>query len=225
MDLDFWRSKWENNQIAFHEGTPNALLVKHLAQLDLNPGARIFVPLCGKTKDIFWLLSQGFEVVGAEVSPLAVEHLFADLDLSPEMSDLGPLRKCSAPGIDIFIGDIFEVTRERLGPVDAVYDRAALVALPEPLRARYAAHLVEISAAAPQLLICFDYDQSLIAGPPFAVSPAHARMLYGATHDLRALDSVEVPGGLKGACEAWERVLLLRRRSGEAAPTGASTPS
>ncbi|OYZ92569.1 MAG: thiopurine S-methyltransferase, partial [Rhizobiales bacterium 17-65-6] len=112
MDLDFWRSKWENNQIAFHEGKPNALLVTHLAQLGLRPGARIFVPLCGKTRDIFWLLSQGFEIVGAELSALAVEQLFADLGISPEMSDLGPLTRCSAPGLDIFIGDIFELTRE-----------------------------------------------------------------------------------------------------------------
>ncbi|MFH1556943.1 MAG: thiopurine S-methyltransferase [Pseudomonadota bacterium] len=211
MDLDFWRSKWENNQIAFHEGKPNALLVKYLAQLDLRPGARISVPLCGKTRDIFWLLSQGFEIVGAELSALAVEQLFADLGISPEMSKLGPLTRCSAPGIDIFIGDIFELTRETLGTVDAVYDRAALVALPQPLRERYAAHLVAITAAAPQLLICFDYDQSLIAGPPFAVSPEDARALYGAAYDISLLESVEVPGGLKGTCEATERVLLLQR--------------
>lgn len=211
MDLDFWRSKWENNQIAFHEGKPNALLVKHLAQLHLRPGARIFVPLCGKTRDIFWLLSQGFEIVGAELSALAVEQLFADLGISPEMSNLGPLTRCSAPGIDIFIGDIFELTRETLGPVDAVYDRAALVALPQPLRERYAAHLIDIAAAAPQLLICFDYDQSLIAGPPFAVSPEHTRALYGTTYGISLLESVEVPGGLKGKCEASERVFLLQR--------------
>ncbi|MFG1397326.1 thiopurine S-methyltransferase [Roseixanthobacter pseudopolyaromaticivorans] len=211
MDLDFWRSKWENNQIAFHEGKPNALLVKHLAHLNLRPGARIFVPLCGKTRDISWLLSQGFEVVGAELSALAVEGLFADLGVSPEISALGPLTRCSAPGIDIFIGDIFELTQETLGPVDAVYDRAALVALPELLRARYAAHLIEITGAAPQLLICFDYDQSLIAGPPFAVSTEHTRMLYGKTHRICVLESVPVPGGLKGTCEATERVLLLER--------------
>lgn len=211
MDLDFWRSKWENNQIAFHEGKPNGLLVKHLAQLQLRPGARIFVPLCGKTRDIFWLLSQGFDIVGAELSALAVEHLFADLGQSPETSALDPLTRCSAPGIDIFIGDIFELTRERLGPVDAVYDRAALVALPQPLRERYAAHLVDITAAAPQLLISFDYDQSLIAGPPFAVSPAHIHALYGAAYDISLLESIEVPGGLKGTCEASERVFLLQR--------------
>ncbi|MFG1462062.1 thiopurine S-methyltransferase [Xanthobacter sp. DSM 24535] len=211
MDLDFWRTKWENNQIAFHEGKPNALLVKHISHLNLHKGARVFVPLCGKTRDIFWLLSQGFEVVGAELSQLAVAQLFTDLDISPEISEAGALTRCSAPGIDIFIGDIFELTRDTLGPVDAVYDRAALVALPKPLRERYAAHLVDITAAAPQLLICFDYDQSLIDGPPFAVSPDTTRALYGETYRISLLESVPVPGGLKGTCEATERVFLLDR--------------
>lgn len=211
MDPDFWQARWACNQIGFHEGKPNSFLVKHFARLSLDPGARVFVPLCGKTRDISWLLSQGFSVVGAELSRIAVEQLFAELGVEPAIAPAGALTRFGGPGIDIFVGDIFDLTREALGPVDAVYDRAALVALPGAMRARYAAHLVDITGTAPQLLVCFVYDQSLVEGPPFSVPAETVEALYGATYRLALLESAPVPGGLKGKCEASEHVWLLGR--------------
>lgn len=209
MEPDFWRKRWENNQIGFHEGKPNAFLVQHVASLGLEAGARVFLPLCGKTRDIFWLLSQGFRVAGAELSRIAVEQLFAELDVTPQVSTIGPLKRFSAPDIDIFVGDIFTLDAETLGKVDAVYDRAALVALPPQMRPRYAAHLVALSARAPQLLICFSYDQSAMAGPPFSVPPAETHALYDADFRVTELASADVPGGLRGACPAVEHAWLL----------------
>lgn len=211
MEPDFWQARWEAKQIGFHEGRPNACLMKHLPRLGLAPGARVFVPLCGKTRDIFFLLSQGLGVAGAELSRIAVEELFAELEIVPAVSEAGPLTRFSAPGIDIFQGDIFDLSRETLGPVDAVYDRAALVALPKPMRGRYAAHLMDITATAPQFLICFEYDQALMDGPPFCVPPAETRALYGAAYGVSLLESLPVAGGLKGKCAATEHVWLLER--------------
>lgn len=209
MEPDFWHARWENSQIGFHEGNPNALLVKHLPRLSLAPGARIFLPLCGKTRDIFWLLSQGFKVAGAELSALAVEQLFAELGIAPVISAAGPLTHYSAPALDIFQGDIFDLSRQALGPVDAIYDRAALVALPASMRARYAAHLMDLTATAPQLLLCFEYDQSLVNGPPFSVAPEETRALYGAAYGVSLLESTPLAGGLKGKYETTEHVWLL----------------
>ena len=169
MDEQFWHRRWELNEIGFHEGKANALLVAHLEALSLAHGGRVFLPLCGKTIDIHFLLSRGYRIAGAELSRVAVEQLFAELGVAPEITAVGPMTRYSAPSIDIFIGDIFHLSAEMLGPVDAVYDRAALVALPAPMRDRYAAHLMKITGTAPQLLIAFDYDQSVMAGPPFAV--------------------------------------------------------
>lgn len=211
MDPDFWHARWTNNQIGFHEGKPNALLERHFSRLALARGARVFVPLCGKSRDIAWLLDQGFAVAGAELSRIAIEQLFDELGVAPVLSEDGALTRFSAPALDIFVGDIFNLSAATLGPVDAVYDRAALVALPRPLRARYAAHLVEITAAAPQLVICFDYDQSLADGPPFAVSETEVRTLYGDAYGITLLEDIDVPGGLKGKHPAREHVLLLGR--------------
>src|SRR6266404_8946226 len=108
MDEQFWLQKWEANQIAFHQGEANPLLVAHFDALSLPKGSCVFLPLCGKTLDIHWLLSSGHRVCGAELSPLATRQLFAELGVTPEITAIGPLSRYSAPGIDIFVGDIFK---------------------------------------------------------------------------------------------------------------------
>jgi thiopurine S-methyltransferase len=99
-----------------------------------------------------------------------------------------------------------------LGSVDAVYDRAALVALPEALRTRYAAHLMQLTGTAPQLLICFEYDQAALAGPPFSIPDAEVQQHYDRAYALHCLSSSALPGGLKGKCPAMEKVWLLKAR-------------
>ena len=209
MDPSFWHQRWETNQIAFHESKTNPLLVKHFHELSLATGRRIFVPLCGKTLDISWLLSKGHRVAGAELSRLAIEQLFMELGLQPEILPVGDLEQWSANNLDIFVGDIFALSRKILGPVDAVYDRAALVAFPESMRNRYAAHLTEIAGNAPQLLICYDYDQSKMEGPPFSVSDEEVKRHYAAKYGVTRIASAEVSGGLKGKVAAKENVWLL----------------
>lgn len=210
MDADFWKARWEKGEIAFHEREANPFLVKYFKELSLAKGSRVFVPLCGKTLDIAWLLSHGYRVAGAELSEIAVKGLFAGLGVAPKISEIGRVSRYRAQNIDIFLGDLFDVTREMLGPVDAIYDRAALVALPKEMRDRYTEHLVEISDNAPQLVIAYEYDQSMVNGPPFSVSQDEVRRHYTDSYDLTLLGSAEVPGGLKGKCPAKEHVWLLR---------------
>jgi thiopurine S-methyltransferase len=210
VDAPFWHDRWQRNQIGFHEPQANPLLIAHFDSLSLPAGSRIFVPLCGKTLDIHWLLSRGHRVAGAELSEIAVQQLFADLGITPQATAIGKLTRHSAPGIDIFQGDIFDLSHGELRDVDAIYDRAALIALPEPLRQRYAQHLAQITDRAMQLLICIHYEQRLTQGPPFSVDGAEVARLYQGTYDPKALGSAEVPGGLKGKCPAMEDVWLLR---------------
>lgn len=184
MDRDFWLGLWAKGRVPFHGHSVNPLLVRHLPTLSLAQGARIFVPLCGQTVDIGWLRARGYRAVGAELSPLAVEQLFDSLGERPEVVAIGPLRRHSARDVVVFEGDIFDLTRELLGPVQAVYDRAALIALPRAVRARYAAHLVALTDAAPQLLSSFVHGEDPDGGPPFPVGEDEIRSLYGATHRI-----------------------------------------
>jgi len=210
VDSEFWHRRWQKNEIGFHQGAADALLVRHFKSLFGTEGSRVFVPLCGKTRDIGWLLAQGYRVAGAELSAIAVDQLFADLGLEPKKTQLGDLTRYSAESIDIFVGDIFELSRELLGPVDVIYDRAALVALPEAMRASYAAHLVALTATAPQFLLTFAYDQSQMDGPPFSVPGERVQAYYADHYELTHLASQDVSGGLKGRCAATETAWLLR---------------
>lgn len=213
MEAEFWHERWREEKHGFDQAAPNALLVAHLGALTLKPGDRMFVPLCGKTVDIPWLLEQGLRVVGAELSETAVGQLFETMGVAPEITDLGSLKRYSSDGIDIFAGDVFDLSAGALGDVDAVFDRAALVALPEEMRIRYSAHLSEITGNAPQLLITFDYNQSIMPGPPFSVPEAMVRRYYDASFAITRLAGTEVAGNLKGIAPAIEEIWLLATRT------------
>jgi thiopurine S-methyltransferase len=151
-------------------------------------------------------------VAGAELSQIAIEQLFMELGLQPEISTVGEVAQWSANNLDLFVGDIFALSRKMLGPVDAIYDRAALVAFPEEMRNRYTAHLIGMTHKAPQLLICYDYDQSLMQGPPFSIRNEEVHRHYADHYEVTLMASTEVPGGLKGKCAAKENVWLLRSK-------------
>lgn len=213
MEPSFWHSRWETNNIqGFHLAEANPLLVRHFPTLALPSGARVLVPLCGKSRDLHWLLSQGYQVAGAELSPLAIEQFFRELGVEPTVTDQGALRHYQAPSLDFYVGDLFDLTPQLLGPVDAIYDRAALVALPLELRRRYTAHLMSLSANAPQLLITYVYDQNQMDGPPFSISSAEVAEHYQSRYRISLLSSETVEGGIRGnMIETLEEVWLLQR--------------
>ncbi|MBL1240641.1 MAG: thiopurine S-methyltransferase [OCS116 cluster bacterium] len=203
MQADFWHKKWQDNKIGFHESAPNSLLTANFAKLNLAKASRIFLPLCGKTLDIAWLLSNEYQVVGAELSPMAIEQLFDQLKLEPHITTIGKLQHYSATNIDIFVGDIFDLTNKMVGTIDAIYDRAALVALPETTRRHYTQHMIEISNNAPQLLICYEYDQSLRQGPPFSVSGEEIKSHYAKNYDIHLLEKSTAENAMTAVENVW----------------------
>lgn len=78
------------------------------------------------------------------------------------------------------------------------------------MRYRYTIHLSKITDKAPQFLICYDYDQSLMEGPPFSISKAEVNQHYKDAYDLTLLASTSVPGGLKGIHSVKENVWLMK---------------
>ncbi len=194
MDAKFWHQKWERGEIGFHQSEVNPSLQAHFGGLKVPAGARVFLPLCGKTLDISWLLAQGYRVVGAELSELAVQALFDNLAVQPDIVRHDHLLHYSAQDLEIFVGDVFALSEALLGPVDAVYDRAALVALPPETRPKYAAHTTEITRVAPQLLISYEYDQILRKGPPFSVESAEIDQIFGSAYELSPLARNPVTG-------------------------------
>lgn len=175
----------------------------------MTQACRVFLPLCGKTKDILWLLDWGVRVVGAELCESAVNELFDELGIKPKISRNDDFSLYQAKNIDIFVGDIFKLSAKSLGLVDLVYDRAALVALPESMRLKYTSLLLTITKCAPQLLITFEYKQHLMDGPPFSINDVEVKQHYETDYQLQCLETNEIVGGLKGKVKATESVWLL----------------
>lgn len=209
MDANYWHDRWANERIGWHKATPNTLLIEHFSKLSENSGTKIFVPLCGKTKDIGWLLDNGCHVMGAELNESAVKQLFDELEVTPEVSQNGELKQYTAPSIDIFVGDIFSLTTAQLGPIDTCFDRAALVALPPAMRIDYTKHLTQLTANAPQLLVTLTYDQTKADGPPHSVPPEEVDKHYQSNYHIQSLSALPVAGGIKGVDGASEHLWLL----------------
>lgn len=192
MKHEFWQARWKNDQLGFHLAFVHPILKRNLAGFGLAADARIFLPLCGKTLDIGWLLEQGHRVVGAELSEIAVAQLFESLGVEPSIDEWRGGRRWQHAGLTVFQGDIFALTAADLGPVDMIYDRAALVALPPAMRPGYAEQLLALTGAAPQLLITFEYDPAEKDGPPFPVLPAEIEQHYATRYTLETLSRKDV---------------------------------
>jgi thiopurine S-methyltransferase len=188
MDAAFWQQRWETGQIGFHEGRPNLLLERHAARLGAS--RRVLVPLCGKAVDLAYLAGLGHDVVGVELVEDAVAAFFREHDLTPTVARDEAFVRYQAGGITILAGDVFATTAGVLGPIDALYDRAALIALPPDLRARYVAHLRGLLAVdTPGLLVTLEYPDAAMTGPPFAVHEEEVRRLWAGA-ELTPLEEV-----------------------------------
>ena len=195
MEPKFWQARWARNQIGFHLSEVNPYLLRHWPQLSLVDGAKVLVPLCGKSLDLMWLASHGFQVMGVELSEQAVEAFFSEQNLTPRISSQGAFKVYRADGIEIWCGDFFALDADALADCHAFYDRAALIALPPLMREQYAAHLHTLLRPGCQgLLITLDYDQTQKAGPPFAVTDDEVKGLFGSHWTLEALEEQDILG-------------------------------
>lgn len=193
MQSEFWLERWQRNEIGFHQAEINTHLQQFWPELSLAPSSRVFVPLCGKSRDMLWLRAQGHQVLGVELSPLAVRDFFNENDLKPQVTSMAAGERWSCDGIEIVCGDFFALSASKLQSIAAVYDRASLVALPPVMREAYARHLCAIlPPSAAMLLVTMDYDQAQMDGPPFAVSEAEVRSLYEKRYDVRRMHVIDV---------------------------------
>jgi thiopurine S-methyltransferase len=173
-----WSEFWRIGRTGFHREDVHELLVEHGSWL-LENGPRVGVPLCGKSQDLIWLGSRAPAVVGMELVEQPIQEFMTEHGFVSSREDLGSHVRWTTPGPTILQGDVFEVDREKTGPLQAIWDRAALVAIPQPRRARYVARVVDLLDPGSRiLLVCWDADRPVDVGPPFRIRSKEVYALY-----------------------------------------------
>ena len=217
MEANFWRTRWQDGQIGFHQNDANPYLKQHWAALGVAAGGQVLVPLCGKSKDMVWLRSQGHSVLGVELSALATEAFFAENGLQATAVADGKFMRSSAAGYDLLCGDFFDLGRRECANVAAVYDRASLIALPTEMRDRYAHALTALlEPGTPVLLVTMEYPVEESEGPPFSVDEKEVRRLYQGAFDIRHVGTEDVLVNNprfreRGVTSLQEKTYILRR--------------
>jgi len=179
MEPEFWLERWRESRIGFHQNAPTPLLLKHWPSLSVPLGSRVLVPLCGKSLDMVWLAAQGYRVLGCELSPLAVSQFFEEQALTPSVREAADGVHYVAGAIEVVQGDVFAIDADAIASCTAVFDRAALIALPQELRERYAREIYgKLPRECRGLLITLEYPQHEKAGPPFSAPKSEVQALF-----------------------------------------------
>jgi len=193
MEEVFWHNKWQQQEIGFHQQEVNPFLQRYWSDFGVPPSARVFVPLCGKSGDMTWLRQQGYGIFGVELSPLAVSAYFEENQIKADVSDHGPFRRHHCDQVELWCGNFFDLEAGDLAGIAAVYDRASLIALPLQFRERYARHMADIlPSGTGVLLVTLEYPDEQMEGPPFSVTEAEVRRLFGEDFTVQPLGKQEI---------------------------------
>ncbi|WP_133127748.1 thiopurine S-methyltransferase [Legionella nagasakiensis] len=218
MNKQYWQQRWQCNEIGFNQLQPNLLMQRYFPKLNLKPGDRVFVPLCGKSIDMIWLVNQGYKVIGVELSEQACKTFFNEHKIRYKMTEMYDFSVYNSDEITLFGGDFFKLNKMLLGKIDAIYDRAALIALPQELRKLYSEQLAKLlEPDSKVLLVTTFYDQNEMQGPPFSVNEIEVDELFKNNFDITQAYSKavkDIPEHLKakGLKHANEQVYSLVKK-------------
>ncbi|MEO1889527.1 MAG: thiopurine S-methyltransferase [Cycloclasticus sp.] len=218
MEHSFWHERWDKDEIGFHLKDTNPFLIKHWQRLHADLNNTVFVPLCGKSNDLFWLAKRVKRVIGIELSRQAVEDFFRENKLTPKLTEREFFVEYRYKNITMLCGDFFALTQHDLEDCQFVYDRASLIALPPAMRKDYAIKLNELLPNEKQrLLLTIDYPQHEINGPPHAVPPEEIKQLFAEKFDITTLESKNILAESqrfkdKGVTQMDEYIYLLNKK-------------
>jgi thiopurine S-methyltransferase len=219
VNPDFWLNRWNTGRIGWHQTEVEPALVSWASKL---PASRIFIPLCGKTLDLKWCADHGHHAIGAELSAEGCNQFFEEQGLIPTKTLVSGFTKYETPGITIFQGNFFDLTRELLGEVHAIYDRGALIAISPSDRMQYSQKLMSLTL--PELKLTLSSDRTPFSflqiiltrtphdetGPPFSVSIAELNRLYGKQLQIELISEETVDASAPEGSTTVESVYCLK---------------
>ena len=191
--MNHWKSRWQEDRIGFHLNEVNHYLMRFSDQLLHHNPDRVFVPLCGKTLDLYWLKTKTKKVIGVELVSKAVLDFFAENNIDYLSQHDETLQKFSSKSIDIYLGDFFDLDPEQTSSFKAIYDRASIVAIEKLERKKYVDHLISfLEQTGRILLITIEYNQNQMEGPPYSVPAEEIESLFAPLGSVKRLETCDI---------------------------------
>ena len=127
-----WNESYASGQLPWDTGQPEPLLVEFVASSSVKPGSTLEIG-AGTGTNAIWMAERGFDVLGVDVSPLAVERARAKMD--------GRAMRCRFAALD------FLAATPPGAPFQFVFDRGCFHVFDEPdERQRFAARVAAVLA-------------------------------------------------------------------------------
>jgi thiopurine S-methyltransferase len=222
--LTFWDKRWSSHNIGFHLPEVNSAVKKYadlLFENIIGGGARVLVPLCGKTVDMEHLTKKRVvgEVVGVDgvaqaLSEYAAEH--PDLEVKPgEVSGNG-FGTWKGQKTTLLLGDFFDLdVKTAGGTFDAAWDRGSLVAIQPSLREKYVEKMCELmSKPNGRILLAaiVRLNGDTATGPPFSLDEKEVRRLYEGQPWVASVELLETHSASEGF--SWFKTMAMYLKVG-----------
>ena len=186
-----WAGYWAAGRTGFHRSEVHPMLQRYIPTMLGTQQERVLVPLCGKTLDLPWLEQRAAEVVGCEWVEQAVAEFFEEQHRDALVTSSGEHTRHQSERLTIVQGDFLTMTPSQVGLFDICWDRAAMIALPPPVRARYVPHLVALMKPGGRvLLVTYNTDKPVDSGPPYPVTQQDVETAYAPFGQVTLLESI-----------------------------------
>lgn len=196
-----WNDSYASGQVPWDTGVPEPLLVEFVNAGGVTPGLALEVG-AGTGTNAIWLAERGFDVLGLDVSSVAVEKARARME--------GRELRCRFATVD------FLVAPPPDGRFQFIFDRGCFHIFDEPEgRARFAAHVAEILAPGGLWLSLIGSTE----GPPREVGPPRRSACEVALAIEPALEIVELRSAEFRGHDAKAWFCLSRQRTIPAQPS------
>lgn len=205
MEASFWFKSWELGGFytSFHRKDIHPYVLNYMNPENIT-GKNVLVPLCGKTVDMLYLSQFANKVIGVELVEEAILQFFQENSLPFHQVDH---ETYISENITLLKKDFMALTREEIGPIDWVLDRASLVALPSQMRIDYLHTLDRLTTIGTQtLLITLEYFP-LINSAPFSIDGQEVEQYYGMGHVIKHVEQPSLPN--HGMVRKWNLDFLI----------------
>jgi thiopurine S-methyltransferase len=205
MEASFWFKSWELGgfHTSFHRRDIHPYVLEYLNPEEIE-NKNILVPLCGKTVDMMYLSQYANRVIGVEIVEEAILQFFAENNLKYEKPDA---ETYISGNITILQKDFMALTKEDIGTIDWILDRASLVALPYEMRVDYIRSIDRLSdIGTKQLVVTLEYFP-LIHSAPFCITPDEVEAYYGEGHFIKHVEQPSLPN--HGMVRKWNLEYLI----------------